>query len=152
MFKRSYWEIAQYKQDCAKTVEEAVKQAEITCGKCNKQCICNEDICPFMKYHKTKLLLLEAEATSSKFGYSKPWQPKKYKKSSKEVLIRKQLLRYFHKLYGMCTKRRVELILDHAYVYIELLEFDQAIIVLRKAGMNKISKQVQEIIEKQEAK
>lgn len=149
MFKRSWLEVAQYKQDTAKTVEEAKEQAHITCSLCNKQAMCNESICPFMKTHKAKILLLEAEngrKPKEKNYYIVKTRP--YKKSTPKGNAKKAVLNFLTRLSKEVTNRKIALAIDDASVMAELEEFESCYWILRNAKLHITAERVKTIVSK----
>lgn len=60
---RRYFSMAKAKelQETAETTAQAVRYLKNSCGMCNKQAFCDEDRCPVMKAHKTRMVYLESK-------------------------------------------------------------------------------------------
>lgn len=48
-------------QETAETTAQAVRYMKNSCGMCNKAAFCDEQYCPVMKAHKTRMVYLEAK-------------------------------------------------------------------------------------------
>ena len=142
--KRSFWEVGQWLQITAKTVEEADERFESSCDRGNKL-NCNENKCPIAKAHEIRCLAIEAEKSKGTIYYI---STRKYKKITPEVKTRKILLSYLTKLSKICTSRSKTLILDQASVMVELGEFTTAYWYLRNRKLVKTADKVMEIIRK----
>ena len=60
---RRYFSMAKAKelQETAETTAQAVRYLKNSCGMCNKAAFCDEQYCPVMKAHKTRMVYLEAK-------------------------------------------------------------------------------------------
>lgn len=76
---RRYFSMAKAKelQETAETTAQAVRYLKNSCGMCNKQAFCDEDMCPVMKAHKTRMVYLEAKEREA----SQPKRPIIYQKT-----------------------------------------------------------------------
>lgn len=76
---RRYFSMAKAKelQETAETTAQAVRYMKNSCGMCNKAAFCDEQYCPVMKAHKTRMVYLEAKEREA----SQPKRPIIYQKT-----------------------------------------------------------------------
>lgn len=76
---RRYFSMAKARelQETAETTAQAVRYMKNSCGMCNKAAFCDEQCCPVMKAHKTRMVYLEAKEREA----SQPKRPIIYQKT-----------------------------------------------------------------------
>lgn len=144
-----FYEVALHKQETATSIEEAVRALKYTCGRCNRAGWCNESRCPVVQAHEARKRYLEFLAFSATQGHSqgiKIIHTRKYdidpEKRCKQLSL-KMLNRCYEK-----ANRRLEIALDNASVQLELGDYNNVVIILKKAKLDPVAERIESYVDK----